>query len=303
MKLILANNQTETFTSFYATLQARSSEPFEYAGYDMLLFQFDSGADQPVRVRNLATNRNLDDYDGIYINGYLSSYELAAALATACDSLGVSYVNKELHDAPSLSKLTMYAKLAKAHVPIPRTIAGTKRALEAATEYTKDFTFPVVLKRADADRGIDNFKVDSFEQLAQLLSTQHTMSLWLLQEFVPNDGFYLLSYYDDSAAFCIFRSLESRPDGNELKSHMYKPKGGKNASLVALDQVPEPLLAASLLAMHAMNRQIGSVDCIYDAVTSRVFVLEVNYNPQLVTVSTFKAEREQALLDYLANMG
>lgn len=303
MKLILANNQTETFRSFYASLQSQSTEAFDYAGYNMLLFRFDSSAARPVEVINLANNRMLSDYSGVYINGYLSTYELAAATATACDSLHVKYVNKELENAPSLSKLTMYAKLAKSHVPIPKTIAGTKRAINSATQYIREFTFPVVLKRADADRGIDNYKVESQVELEKLLDDHAATSLWLVQEFVPNDGFYLLSYYNDKAAFCIYRSLESRPDGNKLKSHMYKPKGGKNAKLVPLDSLPAELREASLSAMQAMNRQIGSVDCIYDADHSRVYILEVNYNPQLVTVSSFKAEREQALLDYLPYLG
>jgi glutathione synthase/RimK-type ligase-like ATP-grasp enzyme len=197
----------------------------------------------------------------------------------------------------------MYVKLAKAGVSIPKTIAGTKRAISRAQRYLEEFTFPIVLKRADADRGIDNYKVDSTAQLEQLLNDHDPMSLWLVQEFVPNEGFYLLSYYSNTAAFCIYRSLEVRPDGNALKSHMYKPKGGKNATLVPIDEVPAQLKTVSLSAMEAMNRQIGSVDCIYDAKSSRVYVLEVNYNPQLVTVATFKTERQQALLDYLPHLG
>jgi D-alanine-D-alanine ligase-like ATP-grasp enzyme len=48
-----------------------------------------------------------------------------------------------------------------------------------------------------------------------------------------------------------------------------------------------------------MNRQIASVDCLYDEATGEVFVLEVNYNPQLVTVETFKDVRIKAFLDNL----
>jgi D-alanine-D-alanine ligase-like ATP-grasp enzyme len=51
-----------------------------------------------------------------------------------------------------------------------------------------------------------------------------------------------------------------------------------------------------------MNRQIGSVDCIYDEASDKTYVLEVNYNPQLVTIETFKEVRVQAFLDNLKDI-
>jgi glutathione synthase/RimK-type ligase-like ATP-grasp enzyme len=303
VKLILANNQSERFTAFYASLQAKSSEPFDYAGYDSLLFSFNVDADHPLTVRNLAQSRDLTQYDGVYINGYLNTYELAATVAISCDALGIGYINRELHQPASLSKLSMHAKLAAARVPTPPTIAGTKHALLQAADQLSEATFPAVLKRADADRGIDNYKVQSFDEVAKLLQAHTDRSLWLLQEFVPNNGFYLLSFYEQMPKFCIFRSLESRPDGNVQKAHMYKPKGGKNASLIDVDEVPEAVVATCQKALIAMDRQIGSIDCLYDANTGEVHILEVNYNPQLVTIETFKEARIEAFLQYLPNLG
>jgi glutathione synthase/RimK-type ligase-like ATP-grasp enzyme len=300
VKLILANNHNSEFVKFYSELQARSREPFDYSAYESLLFMLNPYADTPVNSLNLATKRWLSEYGGVYINGYLSTYELAAATAITCESLGVGFVNKELSDPPSLSKLTMYAKLAAAKIPIPVTIAGSKSALLNA-ELT-DLKFPAVLKRADADRGIDNFKVDSTEQIPGLLRDYDARSLWVLQEYVPNEGFYLVSFYGGRPEFCFYRSLEERPDKNELKAHMYKPKGGHNAALISLDKVPKPIIEASQKAVQTMNRQIASVDSLLDEQSDRAYVLEVNYNPQLVTINTFKDERIKAFLDYLQKL-
>lgn len=294
MKLILANNQSQRFVDFYDDLKAQSTEPFDYAGYESLLFHFDTDASQPISVKSLTTGRELREYDGVYLNGYLNTYELAAATATCCHALAVPFVNQELQSAPSLSKLTAYAKLAEAGVRIPRTLVGAKAALVLAKKEAQQLTFPLVLKRADADRGIDNYKVASWAEVQELLGPHEARSLWILQEFVPNDGFYLVSFYDQKPVFSIFRSLEERPDGNEQKAHMFKPKGGANAQLVDLPDAPKIVIETCQRAINALNRQIGSVDCLYDPKTEKVHVLEVNYNPQLVTIETFKDIRTQA---------
>ena len=297
MKLVLANNQTDRFTSFYSDLRQKSTEPFDYVGYESLIFTFNNDTEPRVSVFvGGHVNRPLTDYDGVYLNGYLDTYELAVTMAICCEALGIPFVNKELSNGPSLSKLTGYAKLAAGKVDIPQTVAGSKTALLQADAFIDALTFPLILKRADADRGIDNFKIHSREEMHQLLETHEPRSIWILQEYVENDGFYLVSYYSQEPVFCIFRSLEARPDGNEQKAHMFKPKGGANAHLIPLDTAPARLVEVSKRAMEVMNRQIGSVDCLYDSKTQQVHVLEVNYNPQLVTIETFKDVRIEAFL-------
>ena len=297
MKLVLANNQSDRFVAFYQSLQQQSAEPFDYSGYQSLLFMFDHGAAQPIVVKNLAENKDLTDYNGVYINGYLNSYELAATVAICAQALGVPYVNKELGQAPSLSKLTSYARLAAAGVRLPKTLAGSKAALLSASEYYPKTFFPAVLKRADADRGIDNLKVASAAEVVAALLSHDDRSIWILQAYIENSGYYLVSFYDQKPVFCIFRSLEARADGNAQKAHMFKPKGGINAALIDLPKLPAQIIYDTQRAINALDRQIGSVDCLFDPVSGQVYTLEVNYNPQLVTIETFKDVRIKAFLD------
>jgi D-alanine-D-alanine ligase-like ATP-grasp enzyme len=83
---------------------------------------------------------------------------------------------------------------------------------------------------------------------------------------------------------------------------MYKPKGGINATLLPLDQLPSSVSVECKKAVDVMNRQIASVDCIYDELSDTTYVLEVNYNPQLVTIETFKDVRVNAFIDNLENI-
>lgn len=302
MKLILANNQTEKFVKFYDELKQQSQIEFDYSGYTDLLFILDSLAPSPIRVLNVGTGKSLDEYDGVYINGYLNSYELAAAVAICCDSLGVPYQNKEMQDPPSLSKLSMYAKLVAKGVTLPKSVVGSKKAMLQSVAHMESVGFPAVLKRADADRGIDNYKVRNTEEIVSLLDSHEGQSVWVLQQYIENTGYYLVTFYNGEPTFSIYRTLEVRPDGNEQKSHMYKPKGGVNASLVPLEEVESSIIAECTKAAKAMNRQIASVDCIYDKSSGRTYILEVNYNPQFVTIETFKEQRVRAFLDNLGKL-
>jgi len=299
MKLILATNQSEKFRAFYEDIRDRVTSGLCYASYRDLLFTFDPDSASPICVIDTVSGRHLDEFDGVYINGYMNAYELAISVAACCDFLRIPYVNQEMRDAPSLSKVSSYAKLAAAGVRVPKTYAGTKKVLVASSRYADVEIFPAILKRSDADRGVDNFKVTSSEHAAEILQDYDDKSVWLLQQFILNDGFYLISYYDQEPKFSVYRTLQERPDGNVLKAHMYKPKGGINASLVDLAEVPKIIRVECLKAIQAMNRQIGSVDCVVDTANEQAYILEVNFNPQLVTVETFKDVHVAALIDNL----
>ena len=299
MKLLLGNNQSEKFVAFYDGLRQKSDVPFDYVGYESLLFMFDSSAIQPVSLMNLKHNRLITDYDGVYINNYVNTYELAAATAIVVEKLGIPYANHEFNNPLSLSKLTEYAKLAAGQIAIPRTLAGSKTALLHAETKSRLNAFPYVLKRADSDRGVDNYMVKDYEAIASLLEEHANRSIWILQEFVSNDGYYRVAYNGGVAQYAIFRSLQPRPDGNELKAHMFRPKGGENAELVDLDNLPSSVRVMSDDAVRVMNRQFAGVDCLYSAETGKGTIIEVNYNPQLVTIESFTDIRQAAFIEGL----
>lgn len=302
MKLILANNQTEKFVSFYQELSDKSDIKFDYSGYSKLLFVFDSKSQKSISVINTASGRQLSDYDGVYINGYLNTYDTAAAVAICCQALNISFVNKEFDNPVSLSKLSMNARLNHGNVNTPYSIAGSNQAIKYAVENSMISDYPKVLKRADADRGIDNFKVSSNQEVLELIKDSNEESIWFLQEYLENNGYYLMTFYNGVPKFSIFRSLSERPDGDMQKAHMYKPKGGVNASLINIEELPSSVVVECKKAVDVMNRQIASVDCIYDESSDKTYVLEVNYNPQLVTIETFKDVRTDAFIENLKNI-
>lgn len=297
MKLVLDNNQSERFKAFHASLQGDKEPVYEYAGYKSLLFSFEvSDGKGQLSFSNVDTGSKHTDFDGVYINGYLFVPEYAVTVAKVLDIAGIHYVNSELADGYSLSKLSAYAKLAGDGVAIPKTLAGSAYALKKGLK-SSALTFPLVLKRADADRGIDNFMVSSAADVTQILDEQLDKSIWLLQEFIPNDGFYVVSFQHGNPQFAIYRELQERPDKNAKKAHFFKPKGGKNAELIPVKELPKEVIAVSQAAILAMKREIASVDIVLNKKSGEAVVLEVNYNPQLVTIETFKDIRQKSFLE------
>lgn len=294
MRLILANNQSAPFVAFHSQLQVNEAL-YEYSSYKSLLFTFDENG---CTFTNLDTGRDASDYQGVYLNGYMRIPELAFSAATVLDYQKVPFVNSELRDAPSLTKLSGYAKLSAAGIRLPRTVAGVADALIRASESNKleAVTYPCILKRADADRGIDNFILHSWELIQEKLVASEEDSIWLIQEYIPNDGFYVSTYYHDQLDFGIYRRYIERKDGDDTKSHLFKPKGGANATFLEPEDVPQNVAEISHAAARAMKREIASVDVVCNKHTNEPFVLEVNYNPQLVTVSTFRDRRIESFV-------
>lgn len=289
MKLVLANNQTEPFVRFHKEVQA--DEPlYDYAAYASLLFYFDGAT---CSFTNLDSGRSAGDYTGVYLNGYLRTPELAFTAATVLAHHAVPFVNSELKDAPSLTKLSSYAKLAAAGVSVPKTYAGTAACLVRAAEkeLLKDVSYPCILKRADADRGIDNYILHDRQAVFEKLQQGDESSIWLVQDFIPNDGYYVATYYHDELEFGVFRARMERTDNDATKEHMFKPKGGVNATFLGVADVPAAVADESHKAARAMKREIASVDVVCHKESGQPYIMEVNYNPQLVTVSVFRDER------------
>lgn len=298
-KLVLSNNQSQKFVQFHQDIQA-NEKVYEYTGYTSLLFIFQKGKVDFLTIHN---GRRASDYEAAYLTSYLNSLELASAAAIVLDANNVRYVDRQLENAVSASKLTEYARLAAAGVAIPDTNAGTAGALlEGLDKALLPLEYPLILKRADADRGLDNFKISSETRLREVLSSYEATSLWIIQTFIPNDGFYRLTFYQDTLASVVFRAAHERADGNDEKTHLNKPKGGVNASLIDESSLPPALIEVSRNGCRVMKREFAGVDALIDMTTGEPYILEVNYNPQLVTVNAFKERRSSDFLEAMKRL-
>ena len=301
MKLILSDGQSLKFKNYFKQLSTEYSFEFDYSGYKDILFSFtEKNNSIHTEAHLFSTGKNITDYDGVYFKSYEFRPDIAYAFACILNYYGIKYIDKEVGMAISSSKLSMYTKLALANLSIPDTYAGHTKALKTGLNngYINFNNQKKVLKRADADRGIDNYLVNSNKEIEAILDSK-PLSIWLLQDYIENDGYYRIMIYGQEAKVAIFRKLMPRPDKNKMKAHMYRPKGGENATLVNISDLNDDIIQISKKAAKTMNRQIAGVDVLIGKKNQKVYLMEVNYNPELVNLSAFKKEREDALVDYL----
>ena len=295
MKLILSKGNSKKFQNFFYKLSEDYNLDADYTNYQKILFIINNNF---VNASLLGIGKHISDYNFVYFKSYFDNIEVASSIAMILDSLHIQYIDKEVGRSVSLSKLSMNTKLALNKISIPSTFAGYSAAINQGIDSgIISINKKMVLKRADADRGIDNYLVESEKEVKEIIN--QTPALWILQEYILNSGFYRIVVYGGKARLGIFRSLEKRPDGNKRKAHIYKPRGGINACLLTIADIPKNIVEISENSATIMNRQVAGVDVLVSNLDNKPYILEVNNNPELVNVVTFQSERRRALADYL----
>ena len=306
-KLILCHNQSMRFNDFFVNIQ-QGQELFDYSGYSDLLFVFDQSAKHKACFLDLDTDKYSYEYGGAYITGYMAEggncYDLAFAAAFIMDHEGSSVADSELIKAPALSKISEFTKLITAGIPIPKSYGGQKIAIIRAVVTKRiKLSYPIVIKRADAERGRDNYMIFNENEIFDFFQDKDDSSIWVLQTLVPNDGFYRLNCYFGKPAYVIYRSLDDRPPEFERhKAHMYKPAGGINAKLLHMNEVPRDVLALAKRATKVVGRDFAGVDIVVNKNTHKAYVLEANYFPQIVTAESFRETRIKAFLEAMEEL-
>jgi len=82
-----------------------------------------------------------------------------------------------------------------------------------------------------------------------------------------------------------------------------KPFGGKNASELNKHECDSEMLEIAKRASNVMHRNVAGVDLIQDKMTKKWYVLEVNYNPEVLggLSPTKKAEGLAKFLESKSN--
>ncbi len=253
-----------------------------------------------VVVKETITNRDLSTFDLVYFKSHRSARELASATAQYLQSNGVKYVGKEVLPMASYDKLTTYMYLALHGIDIPPTFSGSlpeiKRRFNILNE---EFGSPFVVKEINSERGKNNYLISSEHELDEIIKRSAPGDIYILQQYIENDGYVRACVFGDQAAPVIYRHPVLNQD--PLKRHLNQPKGGANAEI--LDESHPDWQDIQTLAVRCaelMNRQIAGVDLMKDTNTGKWLVLEVNIEPQLKSGS-FTSEKLKALAEFIDN--
>lgn len=274
--------------------QAETPTKYHCANYDTLLFNI--GPDS-ISVTGAETAKDIAQYALTYFKTHDKNSEMAAALAEYLKYKARPFIDQEIGGYVSASKLSQYMKLASHNLPIPATFCAKTVLLSKKFQEIQDsFGLPFVVKDVFSDRGQNNFMITAEKEFNHILQNAMTTQLFVVQKYIPNDGFLRVYVLGRQVALIIGRR-HTKPNKNALKSHLNKPFGGDNAYLMEPDELPGEVQEICIRAAETMNRQIAGVDIVRDKVTNKWYILEVNNAPQLRS-GTFIPEKLSAITKY-----
>lgn len=294
--LVLVHEVLPEFTEYFASVATKLHENAKVVvrSYDQLSFWVSTGK---VQVRETVTGRDLAAYDLVYFKAHQKDYEFAMATAEYLQYNHVPFFDDELRDHVSYDKLSESVRLALHGLPVPAMFCASNAFLaENGAAVVKSVGKPFVCKDITANRGRNNYLLQSEHDLASIFEESGAGQYFLLQSYVPNNGYIRALVLEPEVALAVKRDPVANDDPR--KAHLNKPHGSSNASLVHKKDVPPPVYDLAIRAAKFMNRQVAGVDLIQDVRDNAWYILEVNNAPQIVG-GAFAAEKQKAFAKFI----
>lgn len=292
--LVLAS-EAHDFDSFFAELTSYNKKTnYTVRDYKELVFKLLPGK---VSVYESLTGRDIGEFDLVYFKSHKRDYPLAIAAAHYAQFRGAKVIDQEILSSISYDKLSESLKLAFHGIAVPPSFcASTSYIVENIDEIAEQIGWPLVCKEINEDKGRKNYLLDNASELKTVLEDASEADIYIIQRYVPNDGFVRALVLDREVALVMRRAAIPRED--KLKRHLNKLAGAGNVVLLPPGKLDPQADNLSVRAAVAMNRQVAGVDVIQDKNTGEWFILEVNNAPQIAS-GPFLDERKRAVAEFI----
>lgn len=286
------DSETKDFFKKVEVLSGSAVEVYKYRKLD-----YEIGNNGVTRVL-LEDGRDIARASMVYFKAHALYPEHALSIARYLQYRHVPFIDPDVAGAVSRSKFSELFILSLADVPVPATKVLSNGAEEYSYQELADFfgQKTLVIKDAFGDRGKNNFIVDdeqSYREATERLEGSRTI---VGQRYVSNDGFLRVLLVGDEVAQVVHRHTAQSSD--RLKRHLDKPRGSSNARNIDPSEIDSGALALARRAALALDRAIVGVDLVQDKETNEWYVLEANYNPELVGGYDTK-QKAKALADLI----
>ncbi len=283
-RVLLLSRVTGELNDFAEKLQAQDII-IDTASYDELQFWLDG---ENSAVNPASSGEDIRSYNKVIslVTPYWWQAYRLNALACYCRRHQVELVDDEY--AYFTGKLYQMWKYWEVGLPVPQTASGDAKFLQEILE-TK-FGGTGILKTNNGSKGQGVFLVKSSAEVQEIMQDK-TETVFLLQNFIPNQGDYRVILFDYEPKMVIYRSACGKDYRNNTAL------GGK-ATLIPVEQVDSRILDLAIKAAKAYKARIAGADIIQNAETGQYYVLEVNHTPQLAS-GTFVDEKAVQVRKFL----
>jgi ribosomal protein S6--L-glutamate ligase/gamma-F420-2:alpha-L-glutamate ligase len=179
-----------------------------------------------------------------------------------------------------MTKLGEFVMMSNKDIPLPDSLFIRHKHIKRLIKKNKlPFTFPFIAKSTNGSMGSNNWLIKSNEDLEQAM-IEAPDSLFVLQEFIPNNFDYRILVFGGIPRMVIKRSRQSND------THVNNTSKGGDGMFVDLKDMDPEVLDIAIKAAEAVGRtELGGVDIVINSETGRPYVLEVNKSPQIETGS------------------
>lgn len=295
--LIFSSAEEDYFTglndTFVAELNKRIGDAanVEWHNYHDIRLEFGTNR---LEAYVQTTSEPLTAFQFVYFKSYFRYSEQAAAIATYLDYAHIPFVCGELRHYMPMTKLTQFARLGVASVPIAPTVYMDAQHFEASYAYlVEKLGDPFIFKSTDGSGGRENYLVHSQAELQAALM-QNPGLQFVAQQFIANDSDLRILIVDRQIRLIIHRQRTG-------SSHLNNTSQGGDAKLLQVDELSFEHQSLALQAAALMNREIAGVDLMFESGTGYPYILEVNASPQIGS-GTFTEEKLDIYSNYFRNM-
>ncbi|MCZ6713425.1 MAG: hypothetical protein O7B29_05710, partial [Deltaproteobacteria bacterium] len=221
-----------------------------------------------------------------YARGNARAVPFALALSEQLESRGARVLNGSRAFRLELSKLAQISLMRQLAVPHPRTLAFND--VEALALRAHEIGFPAILKPNQGGSGARMFRIESTQELAELLETQPELwlpdNLLLLQEYLPHDagreGIVRLEFLGGELLYAM--RVVSGGSFNLCPAETCNPfeREAEGPGFVAYPEVPGEAVEMGRRLFEAAGLDVGSIEYLETTDGRRVFY-DINANSNL----------------------
>jgi len=249
-----------------------------------------------IEARIFSSQEPLNVFDFVFFKAYFRFQEVAVSIATYLQQEHIKFVSTELLSYISQTKLSEYARLARANLPIVKTLyLDIEHYVPSYDTVVSTLGTPFIFKAIDASRGDDNHLIHSSAQLKEAIRT-HTSptASFVAQEYIENDGDLRIVVLGRKITMVIERR---KTEG----THLNNTSRGASARLLSPSSLPAKYARIARKAAALVHPGKAGVDMMIDKNSGEPVILEVNASPQAAT-GTYLDEKVSMYCKYINNM-
>lgn len=260
--------------------------------YDELMVVMDEK--KGVRLYSAATQKLLPRYDLIYFKTHQKRQEMAAVVAEYAHATNTNFMDTEVAQFKSHTKLSQYARLARFGLTIPKTVSMHYSQLAGNYDFiVKHVKSPFVFKDAAADKGEANYLIRTKADFDRAVheATQR-QAYFVAQSFIENSGDLRCLVFDKRIEMVISRMR------HDDSTHLNNTSTGGRATLLDPKELDATASAMAVKAAIMLGRQVAGVDLMRSDKSGKWYILEVNNSPQIAS-GAYQQEKIEVFAKFL----